>query len=419
MAAIVTGSSLGILQGSAALLGAQGQLGTSTHGRAGERVYLNAATGNLVIQGQDEILVGRGPDAAFLRTYNSRGLLNDDNGNNWRLNFHRRVYGLTGTLNTAGSTITRVDADGAEALYSYNASLGKYVTTEGDGAHDTLSNSGGTWTFTDGDTGLRETYDAANNGRLTSVVDQSGNALTFAYNAAGLLTDVVTTTGSGTHSVHLDYYAGTSNLKEIQRLSGGMQVRTRYAYDASNRLTQVTTDLTPADTTDTKTYVTTYTYDGTSRRVATMTQSDGTSLAFTYVDLGGGDWRVASITDALGRVTGVSYNIASRTTTVTDPLGQTTILGYDTAGRLTSVSVPAAGGQQMAYAYDAAGNVASVTDAQGNAVIFGYDANGNRIYERDAAGNVVERVYGLGNQLLAETVYRVPDPDGGGPGAPS
>src|SRR5262245_64963270 len=144
MAAIVTGSSLGILQGSAALLGAQGQLGTSTQGRAGERVYLNAATGNLVIQGQDEILVGRGPDAAFLRTYNSQGLLNDDNGDNWRLNFHRRVEGLTGTVNTAGSTIKRIDADGAEAVYTYDATLGKYISTEGSGAHDTLSYNSGT-----------------------------------------------------------------------------------------------------------------------------------------------------------------------------------------------------------------------------------------------------------------------------------
>src|SRR5262245_1310308 len=280
MAAIVAGSSLGILQSSAALLGAQGQLGTSIQGRAGERVYLNAATGNLVIQDQDEILVGRGPDAAFLRTYNSRGLLNDDNGDNWRLNFQRRVYGLTGTLNTAGSTITRVDADGAEALYTYSASLGKYVTTEGGGAFDTLSSSGGTWTFTDGDTGLRETYDAANNGRLTSVIDQSGNTLAFTYNGAGLLGAVRTSSGETTY---LDYTG--ANLTQIRTVASGgaTQVRTRYAYDASNRLTQVTTDLTPADTTDAKTYVTTYTYDGTSRRVASMTQSDGTSLTFPSV----------------------------------------------------------------------------------------------------------------------------------------
>ncbi len=421
MAAVVSGGALGILQGSAALLGSAGQLGSAAHGRAGERVYVNAATGNLVIQGQDEILIGRGPDAAFVRTYNSQGVLDGDNNDNWRLNFYRRVA-LTGTPNAAGSTVTRTDADGADAVYTYDGT--KYVTTEGSGAYDTLVYSGGTWTWTDGDTGLRETYNGA--GQLTQVIDESNNTLTFTYDAGGLLTDVVTTTDTGTHSVHLVYYAGTNNLKEIQTLSGGTQVRTSYVYDGSNRLTQVTTDLTPETTADSNTYVTTYTYDGASKRVATMTQSDGTKLTFAYVDLGGGDYRVSQITERLthpteaSRTTTFTYNTAARTTTVTDPLGRVTVLAYDTAKRLTGITLPAVGGtsQQLTYAYDSAGNVTSVTDAKGQAVVYGYN-NGNRVYERDAAGNVVERVYGTKNELLAETQYKTADPDGAGAGQPA
>src|SRR4030095_6593196 len=124
MAAVISAASLGISNSSLVLLGAQGQLGSAAQGRAGERVYVNAATGNLVIQGQDEILVGRGPDGAFFRTYNSQGLLDDDNHDNWRLGLYRSVYGLTGSVNTAGSTVRRVDADGAEAIYTYDAALG-------------------------------------------------------------------------------------------------------------------------------------------------------------------------------------------------------------------------------------------------------------------------------------------------------
>src|SRR4029453_8311736 len=126
MAAVVSGSSLGLSNTSLHVLG-QSVLGSASQGRAGERVYLNAATGNLVIQGQDEVLVGRGPDAAVLRTYNSQGLLNDDNGDNWRLGFYRRVYALSGAVNSAGSTVKRIDADGAEALYTFDAARGKYV----------------------------------------------------------------------------------------------------------------------------------------------------------------------------------------------------------------------------------------------------------------------------------------------------
>src|SRR3954469_3641655 len=139
MAAVVSGGSLGLLDSSLFRLGAQGQAGVAAHGRAGERFYVNAATGNLYIQGQDEVLVGRGPDAALLRTYNSQGLLNDDNGDNWRLGLYRKVYALTGTLNTAGSTIRRVDADGSDVVYSYDTGLGKYLSTAGSGAYDTLS----------------------------------------------------------------------------------------------------------------------------------------------------------------------------------------------------------------------------------------------------------------------------------------
>ena len=89
-------------------------------GRGGERVFVNTATGNLVIQNVDETVTSRGLDLALLRTYNSQGLRNDDNGDNWRLGLYRRVYGLTGVLNTAGSTVTKVFGDGAEIVYRYD-----------------------------------------------------------------------------------------------------------------------------------------------------------------------------------------------------------------------------------------------------------------------------------------------------------
>jgi len=108
MAAIVSGNSLGLLNSSLYVLGSQGALGQATQGRGGEQVYVNGRHRQPGHPEPRRVLVGRGPDLSLLRTYNSQGLLDGDNGDNWRMGVYRKVYNLTGTVNTAGSTVTRV-----------------------------------------------------------------------------------------------------------------------------------------------------------------------------------------------------------------------------------------------------------------------------------------------------------------------
>jgi len=96
------------------------------------------------------------------------------------------------------------------------------------------------------------------------VRDQNGNALTFTYNAAGLITQVLDANGETTF---LDYNGTDLTQLRTVNSAGQTLVRTRYGYDTSHRLTTVTTDLTPDNTADNSTYVVNYTYDGASKRV--------------------------------------------------------------------------------------------------------------------------------------------------------
>src|SRR6266566_7099129 len=139
MTAIVSSNTLGLFGSSLSQIGLSSS-GTPLLGRPGQSnaVYVNSAAGNLVVQGQDEYLASLGLDTSLVRTYNSLGQITDDNGDNWRLNI-ASLIGIPATPNTVGSTLTKRFGDGAEILYTYDATQGHYVATDGAGAFDTLS----------------------------------------------------------------------------------------------------------------------------------------------------------------------------------------------------------------------------------------------------------------------------------------
>jgi YD repeat-containing protein len=197
MVAIFTGAGTGFERGSGSVLGSAGLLGSSTLGRGGDQVFLNAATGNLMISDQDEFLVGLGPDVSVSRTYNSLGDLSDENADNWRQSTQRRIINQTGTLNSAGSTVQRVASDGSVISYTWDATKAAYVATDGAGAYDTLTTSGGIWTWKDGDSQISETYEveygSSTSWRIVRQTDSDSNALTFSYVASSNKLDKVTT----------------------------------------------------------------------------------------------------------------------------------------------------------------------------------------------------------------------------------
>src|SRR6218665_1589781 len=227
MVAVVSGAGLGLSNSSKELAGSAGELGQAGLGRANERVTVNAATRNLVIQNRDEFVVGVGEDLNLLRTYNSLGGWDGDNNDSWRIGYYRRVTGLTpaGSYNTAGSTVTRTDADGFESVYTYTG--GRYVSKDGSGAFDTMTYASGTWRWVDGATPTAETYTEGGAGsggfRLDRVVNVGGHETRGTYSGT---TGPIATLGA--------WKSGATSASATVTLT----------YDGNKRLTQIASSAT-------------------------------------------------------------------------------------------------------------------------------------------------------------------------------
>ncbi|HYE39844.1 MAG TPA: DUF6531 domain-containing protein, partial [Ramlibacter sp.] len=107
MVAIVSGFAPGLE------LGLRMGAGGPSAGRNGEALHVNVVTGNLVLQNQDDHLAARGGGHVATRTYNSAGLFDEDNGDQWRMDAVRAR--LEGALNAPESTVRRTEKDGSSA----------------------------------------------------------------------------------------------------------------------------------------------------------------------------------------------------------------------------------------------------------------------------------------------------------------
>ncbi|QVN23622.1 LysM peptidoglycan-binding domain-containing protein [Burkholderia pyrrocinia] len=430
MVAIVTGQGLGLQSSSSTALGSRGVLGNAAFGQTGEQIYVNAENGNLMLQDRDQLLLGQGINGTVYRAYNSLGQLN------WREGASRTVDGLTGTLNAADSTITLTDWDGSVTMFAYDATRKLYVSKAGVGANIGDANKPGpvavattgpratlqfdeqtnSWLWTDGNRQVTETYDASQGGRLVSSRDADGNTVKYGYDAAGRLAQITTAGGDVTY---LDYdTAGRlSALRSVYQQASGQsatETTVRYTYDAQGRLSQVVTDLSPEDNSiaDGNVYTTTYTYDGTSNRIASIRQTDGSRVEFTYA-LIDGEYRVAEIAqfadNSAPRITKLQYDLANRTTTITDPLGFAQQMIWNSSGQLERVQTMPSNGTweilQTVFLYDDAGNVSRRNDVLLGSVFLKYDQAGNLIQQDGSvSGGTVKRTYGARNEVLTETV---------------
>ncbi len=402
MVAIVSGNGLGLSNSSLNQLGKRGVQGNASFGQARIEDYINIAEGNLVIRQQGYNLAATGQDIQSVQTYNSKGLLN--NNAQWSGEWSRRLS-LVGNLNEAGSKII-VTAETCANEVTFNfSSANNYISKEGDGAYDKLTISGTTWTITDGKTLAREsyTYDAVKKtGRLTSVQDNNGTNLLYSYDSADRLISI---RDSSSLNELIYQYDGTSNrIKRIDTKVGGVvSQNVYYEYDTANRLSKVITDLTPSDNliTDQKVYTTTYAYDGSSSRIASITQSDGSSVQFSYeLDTTNNVYRVTTVKDSQGTTT---FSYAANKTTVTNSLQEVWEYSYNASQQLTSIKN--ANAEVSSFSYDTDGNVLTITDNESNKLTYRYDSNGNLTEEYGPTGKAIKYSYTNNTQLATVTEY--------------
>jgi YD repeat-containing protein len=415
MVAIVTGAGLGLDTSSkkvfAAVGQAGGELGDSSFGRYGENITVNAATGNLMIDRTDEVLIGMGPDDVIGHAYNSQTTSSTDGYNgfhDWQFTDARAITLASGTLGVDGSTLQRIDADGSNTTYT--CSGGVYTCNQA-GSRDyrvTYNATSNTLTWTDPKNNYSETYDVAHGGRLSATADTYGNTLTYHYDSNNLLQWVTTQDGEKTSF----NYTGTQVTSiTTKRADNTTLTRVYYGYDPQGRLSTVTVDLSPNDNTlGSDAVTTTYSYFGNTDRVKKIVQTGGAEVDFTYVQQTSGIYAVQTVTQSMNgavtQLTKLTYGTGQ--TTVTDQYGNNTIISYDANDQMTGVTYPPdpnGATPSYTYTYTAAGDLQKVFDAYNLQVAkYNYDSNDNLILAQDELGNAFNYTYDANNHVVTKTL---------------
>ncbi|MFD0727700.1 DUF6531 domain-containing protein, partial [Lysobacter brunescens] len=460
MAAVFTGTGLGLFNSSFTQLGGASG-GSGRLGQSNSRYYVNLATGNLVLQDIDETILTRGLPVSMLRTYNSQGTVAGQGQDGWMSAFDRRVGNLSGTVNTAGSTVTRYLGDGSEVVYAWDETRYAYVSSVGDGMHDIITASGanGPWSWQDGNTQHIDTYDAT--GRLTTIRDaKSGASYSLLYDEHdrlfGVVSDIAMGGAADGDGLFFAYEGDTQRLLGVvSRENGVAKGQVWYGYDAHGRLSSVTTDLRPdasptdinlttmrvtlptavndniwnetsASNNDGLLFRTVYTYQDIpgeeSLRIAQVKHSDGSRLSIEYdndkvsrVVVGDGNGQGHAIEYAYGAVSGDYQSVIVRDQGRVDR-NWTYVFNIHT-NQLSWIESPQVDGLSdvTSYAYDTQGNVTQVRTTRGAAVVsqtdYAHDSYGNVVREWDLHGNRIDREY-VGGDLAIEVRYTGTDPDG-------
>ncbi|MGW3647093.1 DNRLRE domain-containing protein [Streptomyces sp. NPDC000878] len=196
-------------------------------------------------------------------------------------------------------------------------------------------------------------------------------------------------TGGGSNPAELPtktlQYDRWGNQTVLTETANSVTRTTTHTYDAAGRLTQVSV----TGGSGTAVPDTTATYDSADGRVATLTTTAGT-VTHTYDQLG----RQISYADGAGNTSTTAYDALGRVVRTTDSVPSTTTYTYDTSkdprGLETSRTDSVTG--TFAAAYDADGDLATESLPGGHTLTVTQDETGtqtSRVYTQDSDGAVV------------------------------
>lgn len=363
---------------------------------------IDTYTGNYWERIPDIVIGSRGPDLAWVRTYNAlTASVDSPLGFGWTHNWATRV-------DVSGSTATVTQSGGSRIAFTQFDDQWLPPTR----VRATLEQlSGGGWRFEP--TNGENTFLFGPSGRLEAVSDRNGNTATLAYDGSGRLVEVTDDSG---RTLDLTY-TPSGRIGSVEG-PGGREVT--YSYDSFGNL------VSSVDGTDAETV---FAYNG-AHRITSITDARGNAKNTNAYDAQG---RVVSQTDALGGITTFSYQQLSadqQLTTVTYPDGRVAEFTY-LKGRLTSqtnaagtpdaettsyeynlqinarTKVTRPDGSVSSATYDPDGRVLSSTDPLGRTTSYAYDAQGDLVevvapdgvttsVERDNAGNIIELTVAAG-----------------------
>ncbi|MCP4580616.1 MAG: RHS repeat protein, partial [candidate division Zixibacteria bacterium] len=269
-----------------------------------------------------------------------------------------------------GNKIKETDAEGREKIYKYDLSENLVEILDAEGGVTRFEyDAGDNITREIDPEGKVTKYEFDNEERLISTMDGVGNEIVVQYDEEAIaICDICP--GSGDKKPQKIIYPTFSK---------------EFSYDARKRKTAERDVLSESEA-----HLVSYAYDSVGN-LTSKTDKNSNRTRYEYDALN----RLIKVIDPIGGETVYDYDIRNNLISLTDANGNSTRFEYDRNSRLTKEIRPM--GQETMYAYDGSGNLIEKLDAKGQKTEYVYN-NVSRLtailyYSSDDHANAVKKVF--------------------------